>query len=120
MKQNVVYIHDSEVIVNRMKDDYGKIVLTGWADAAYDRTVYDMIKVEGEFVMQMKVVIPTYTDREDELQKGYFTECMYRMCGFSDAEDSYRSIANIRGIEWLEENSGGCWYLDGSSYVVRL
>lgn len=90
------YIHDSEVIVNRMKDDYGKIVLTGWADAAYDRTVYDMIKVEGEFVMQMKVVIPTYTDREDELQKGYFTECMYRMCGFSDAEDSYRSYSEYK------------------------
>lgn len=90
------YIHDSEVIVNRMKDDYGKIVLTGWADAAYDRTVYDMIKVEGEYVMQMKVVIPTYIDREDELQKGYFTECMYRMCGFSDAEDSYRSYSEYK------------------------
>ena len=35
-----------------------------------------------DYILQMKVLFPSYTAAEDEHQKGYLTETYYRMCDF--------------------------------------
>lgn len=45
--------------------------------------VYDLFNVSDDYVMQMQVLFPDYSGKEDQWQKGYVTECIYRLCGFS-------------------------------------
>ena len=87
----------SEVIINDVKDHSGKIIVTGWDKQYPDNTVYSLTRVTNDYILQMKVLFPSYTAAEDEHQKGYLTETYYRMCGFSDA-DPWRSYA-----EYLSE-----------------
>lgn len=87
----------SEVIINDVKDHSGKIIVTGWDKQYPDNTVYSLTRVTDDYILQMKVLFPSYTTAEDEHQKGYLTETYYRMCGFSDA-DPWRSYA-----EYLSE-----------------
>lgn len=94
-------IVEVEEILNTVKDGYGKIVMTGWTDDTYARTVYQLIKVEQDHVLQMKVITPNYLGNEDEFRKGYVTECLYRMCGFSDSTAGWRSYS-----EYTEEADG--------------
>ena len=63
-------------------EGYGKVILTGY-DHSGTRLVYDLIRIEQDYVYQMFVVYPSYTSDDDKLQKDYVTECIYRMCGFS-------------------------------------
>lgn len=86
-------IVDLEEIVNSCRDGYGKLVLTGWTGSAYDETIYYLVKVYDDYVMSMKILTPAYESRQDELYKGYVTECLYRMCGFSDSDDTWRSYS---------------------------
>ena len=76
----------SEVIINDVKDHSGKIIVTGWDKQYPDNTVYSLTRVTDDYILQMKVLFPSYTTAEDEHQKGYLTETYYRMCGFSDAD----------------------------------
>lgn len=87
----------SEVIINDVKDHSGKIIVTGWDKQYPDNTVYSLTRVTDDYILQMKVLFPSYTTAEDEHQKGYLTETYYRMCGFSDA-DPWRTYA-----EYLSE-----------------
>ena len=88
-----------ETILNAMKDDYGKVIVTGYTDNSFGYTVYSLNKIRSDYVLQMHLVFPAYTDEEDRMQKWYLTECFYRMCGFSDA-DPWRSYT-----EYVRENS---------------
>lgn len=85
-------VTEFEEILNTTKDGYGKLVFTGWTDGSYEKTVYCLVKVEGSYIMSMTVVTPNYKGNQDELHKGYVTECLYRMCGFSDATAPWRSF----------------------------
>ena len=92
-------LSSSEVILNTVTDGAGKIIVTGWDKTYPDNTVYSLTKVKSDYILQMKVVFPEYTNANDEHQKGYLTECYYRMCGFSDADpwrtyDEYLSEVN--------------------------
>lgn len=87
----------SEVIINDVKDYSGKVIVTGWDKQYPDNTVYSLTRVTDDYILQMKVLFPSYTTAEDEHQKGYLTETYYRMCGFSDA-DPWRTYA-----EYLSE-----------------
>lgn len=85
-------VTEFEEILNTTKDGYGKLVFTGWTDGSYEKTVYRLVKVEGSYIMSMTVVTPNYKGNQDKLYKGYVTECLYRMCGFSDATAPWRSF----------------------------
>jgi hypothetical protein len=85
-------VTEFEEILNTTKDGYGKLVFTGWTDGSYEKTVYCLVKVEDSYIMSMTVVTPNYKGNQDELHKGYVTECLYRMCGFSDATAPWRSF----------------------------
>ena len=76
----------SEKIINTVRDIAGKVIVTGWDKSYPDNTVYSLTKIRSDYILQMKVIFPSYTDSNDEHQKGYLTECYYRMCGFSDAD----------------------------------
>lgn len=89
-------ISDMQEILNAMNGNYGKLVLTGWEDSEHDKTIYHMIKVEQDYILQMKVSIPVSQGKEDEFRKGYVTECLYRMCGFSDSDDTWRSYTEYK------------------------
>ena len=94
-------VTELEEILNTTKDGYGKLVFTGWTDGSYEKTVYCLVKVEGSYIMSMTVVTPNYIGNQDELYKGYVTECLYRMCGFSDATAPWRSFN-----EYVEDVNG--------------
>lgn len=85
-------VTEFEEILNMTKDGYGKLVFTGWTDGSYEKTVYCLVKVEDSYIMSMTVVTPNYKGNQDELYKGYVTECLYRTCGFSDATVPWRSF----------------------------
>ena len=44
----------------------------------------------------MKLIFPQYTGEEDKMQKGYITECVYRLCGFSGSSDGPRSYQDYK------------------------
>ncbi len=88
-----------ETILNASKDDYSKIIVTGWTDDSFTYTVYCMTKVKADYILQMRLIFPASTSEDDRMQKWYLTECFYRMCGFSDA-DPWRSYT-----EYVKENS---------------
>ncbi len=62
----------------------------------WDKLVYDLVKVDKDYVMQMMIAFPVYASEEDEMYKGYVTECMYRMCGFSGSSQPPRSYEEYR------------------------
>ena len=94
-------VTEFEEILNTVKDGYGKLVFTGWTDGSYEKTVYCLVKVEGSYIMSMTVVTPNYKGNQDELYKGYVTECLYRMCGFSGTTAPWRSFN-----EYAEDANG--------------
>lgn len=86
-------------IMNKTTDSYGKVIVTGWNDSSKDVAIYIMNKIEKYYVVQMKVIFPNYTGEEDKKEKAYFTECLYRLCGFSDSSKDTRTYS-----EYLEAN----------------
>lgn len=76
---------------NVAETDCGKIILTGY-DLSYSYIVYDVTRIEQNYVFQMTVIFPDYVSSEDKLWKGYITECLYRMCSFSGSSASVRSF----------------------------
>ncbi len=86
---------DAVKLKDSVDGDSALVIVTGYTG---DRSglVYDMTRVMGNYVMQMRILFPSYVSTEDELQKGYVTECMYRMCGFSGSSNWYRSFEEYR------------------------
>ena len=85
---------DAVKLVSSVDDsyDHGRMILTGFNS---DRSllIYDLFKIEHEYVLQMKVIFPQYTDDFDKMTKDYFTECVYRLCEFSGNTKEFRSFA---------------------------
>lgn len=88
----------SEVILNHVKDNYGKVIVTGWDNERDGYTDYCLTKIKQDTILRMTVQFPGYTNDDDELRMGYLTETFYRMCGFSDA-DPWRTYE-----EYIREN----------------
>lgn len=89
------YLTDAARLRLNVEEDHGIMVVTGY-NAERTKLIYDLVRVEGEYVMQMLVIYPSYTSGEDKLQKDYVTECYYRMCGFSGSSDWFRSYEDYR------------------------
>ena len=97
--KEVANLYGKEDIVFSTKDNYGKVIVTGWDSADKNYVIYNLCKIEDDYILQMKVIYPNYTDDLDTAQKGYVTECYYRLCGFSDSTLSVRSYE-----EYMNEN----------------
>lgn len=97
--KEVANLYEKEDIVFSTKDNYGKVIVTGWDSADKNYVVYNLCKIEDDYILQMKVIYPNYTGDLDTAQKGYVTECFYRLCGFSDSTLAVRSYE-----EYMNEN----------------
>ena len=66
------------------------MILSGYNSSSHEKSIYDMVKIEDGYILQMKVIYPfTPGDMENNRQQNYVVECLYRLCGFSDT--SYES-----------------------------
>lgn len=97
--KEVANLYENEDIVFSTKENYGKVIVTGWDSTYKNYAIYDFCKIENDYILQMKVIFPDYTSDLDKAQKGYVTECYYRLCGFSDTTLEVRSYE-----EYLDEN----------------
>ncbi|MBO5551855.1 MAG: zinc ribbon domain-containing protein [Lachnospiraceae bacterium] len=81
----------SDIYPLKVDDDKGFFIITG-RDKSDDKVlVYDMVRVEDSHIYQMLVTFPEFKDEEDEDRKSYYTECLYRSCGFSNSSKEVRS-----------------------------
>ena len=60
---------------------YSRFVVTGYND--YGNIIYKLVKVNPRNVMEMRIECPPYKNTDDEMQKRYVQECIYRWCGFA-------------------------------------
>lgn len=88
-------MQDSIKLIFSAEEDHGRVIVTGYTDAR-DKLIYNMVKIEPSYVMHMKLYFPQYTGSEDKLQKGYVTECIYRMCRFSGSTNLPRSYQEYK------------------------
>ncbi len=81
-------------------DSNAFFILSGRDIENEDTRVYDMIRLTGEYVLQMRVTFPDYKDDDDKAEKDYYTECLYRSCGFTNSADKARSYEDYKdGVE---------------------
>ena len=71
------------------------VILRGYTGESEEVSIYNLIKVEPEYVYNMKLYYPAPKDEEERLHTDYYIECMYRMCGFSDAKEPSRSYGEF-------------------------
>ncbi len=84
--------HPVEVENGMTVDGNGYIViLRGYTGESEEVAIYNLIKVEPEYVCNMKLYYPAPEDEEERLHTDYYLECMYRMCSFSGSEEPSRS-----------------------------
>ncbi len=88
-------IVDSQKLLLAAEEDYGRVIVTGYT-LDKSKLVYDMVKAEPDYVLCMKVIFTQYAGEEDQLQKGYVTECIYRLCGFSGSSKMPRSYQEYK------------------------
>ncbi len=88
---------DASDILVSSTEDHGKVIVTGWTSDG--RPVYDLTKIEGDYVLRMNIILSQYISDEDKNYKGYIFENLYRLCGFADSKYSPRSYQ-----EYLEAN----------------
>lgn len=93
--EEIGLLTEASELQNKVMEGYGKVIVTGF-DSAYTYLIYDMAKIEQNYVLQMIVTFPNYTSEEDKLQKDYITECLYRLCGFSGSSKLPQSYENYR------------------------
>ena len=63
---------------------YARFVVTGYNDDGM--IVYKLFKVTPDNVMGMRIICPPYRNQDDEMEKRYVQECIYRYCGFAKEE----------------------------------
>ena len=81
-------------------DEKGFFIVTGHSPDNYSDLAYDMVRVDDSYVYQMYIVFPDFEDDTDKNLKSYFTECLYRTCGFSNSSRDVRSYS-----DYLSENN---------------
>lgn len=70
----------------------GRLILTGYGEGLYGAVGrYGLVYLTDRYVMGYDLQFPAETDRTDKSYKWYYTECIYRMCGFSNSSKTYRS-----------------------------
>ena len=84
------YYNLSDILV-KSDGDTGKIVVSGDYDSNQSKVVYDLIKVDDQYVYQMLSIKPYYKDEDERVQYAYVTENEYRTCGFSGSTYTPRS-----------------------------
>ncbi len=95
-------LFDASEMKHVKESDYGRVILTGYLNAAHSEIIYDLAYIGEEYLMQMQVIFPAYTSEDDKDLKGYVTENLYRLCGFSGSQRSPRSYE-----EYWNANHGG-------------
>lgn len=78
----------SEGQLLRNNTDDGILVVTGYQGSD---VLYEVVNVSRDEVMRMRILTPDGTSYTDRLHKNYVTECMFRLCGFSNSGKSTRS-----------------------------
>lgn len=87
-------------IKSDVSDGHGKNIIAGLIEDGGQRyRLYDMTKIESNYVLKMLALSKEYTSEEDRLLHAYVIENYYRMCGFSDSTKRPRSYE-----EYLEDN----------------
>lgn len=91
---NVEYtrLYEPTELINSVSGNHGKVILTGYTDSEKQIVVYDMTKIEEDYVMQMRVLYPEADSEMDKMGKWYVVECLYRLCKFSDTKYAPRSF----------------------------
>ncbi len=82
--------HDMSDIFFRT-DETGQIIMVGFEKPDENYNVYDLIKVDDNYVQRMVSFKPKFESESDRLQYAYVTENEYRMCGFSGSSKATRS-----------------------------
>ena len=105
------YVFDTEkeslftpsVQINGVSNDglHGTIIMTAYADEEPDSDcIYDLCRVENDYVYQMKFSYPRPLSEEEDKNKTYFSDTMYRLCGFSGTSrttpDTYEAFVDRR------------------------
>jgi len=89
----------SDISKLKVKDGKGFFIITGWDKENPDNMIYEMARIEKDYIYFMKTLFPDYTGNNEEKNlKSYYTECLYRSCGFSNSTKSPRSYD-----EYLDE-----------------
>ena len=87
-----LYQQASSEIQSSKKDFWkGNTNISGFAVSGFDnqnRIIYRLIRIYGEYVMDLRIVCPPYVnnDNEDRRQKRYVQECIIKKCGFTNPE----------------------------------
>lgn len=82
---------DAVKLKREVEQDYGRVIVTGY-NSGRNKIIYEVVKADNEYIMQMVFTCPEYTDREDKMRKGYVTECIYRMCRFAKSGSWVRNF----------------------------
>lgn len=88
-------LYEATELINSVSEDHGKVILTGYTGPEKQIVMYDMTKIEEDYVMQMRVLYPEdprIDNEKDKTEKWYVVECLYRLCGFSDTKYTPRTF----------------------------
>ena len=111
MEAMTEYVFDHEkksffaprVEVNGVSTDggHGTLIMMGYVGSiANSDCIYDLCRIESEYVYQMKFTYPRPTTQEDDQHKAYFSDVMYRLCAFSGTSrstpDKYADFVDSR------------------------
>ena len=83
-----------EILSTKDPSDGGeaRFILTGYGEGAYGGVGrYTLVYITDAYVMKYELQFPEETDRLDKSHKWYYTECIYRLCGFSNSSKTYRT-----------------------------
>lgn len=90
----------SDIISPKLTDQGdGLFIITGRSDQDYNNLVYLVTRVTRNRVYEMIVTFPDFENDDDKAWKSYYTEYLYRSCGFSNSSKSVRSFT-----EYMNEN----------------
>ncbi|MCR4891497.1 MAG: zinc-ribbon domain-containing protein [Lachnospiraceae bacterium] len=84
--------YDTTDILVRSDDQKGKIIVTGYRDVGKSFVVYDLIKIDSQYVYSLLNLKKAYESEEDRIHFAYVMENIYRMCGFSGSSKGPRSF----------------------------
>lgn len=83
----------SEIFPVKVDKEKGFFIITG-KDEENDVLVYEMVRVEDKYVYEMRTSFSDFEDDDDKDWKSYYTECLYRSCGFSNSSKEPRSYSD--------------------------
>lgn len=94
-------IYEAEKILAKPNaGDGARFIITGYTDASCTDSVYRLVYITEQYVMDMSITCSPYSSFEEEAQRSYMVDCMYRMCGFSGSSRQPRSYQ-----EFLKDDS---------------